>query len=156
MQAIPLFVTSLLIPFLCVVLNVVVSESRPKERLNSKEATAYIFAAMWTPVIMLLIGGFTLAAALSKCKIDKRIATFVLSKAGTKPSTVVLANMLVAAFASMLVSNVAAPVLCISIIEVSPTLLPLKTYMPSRVLTKKHSSPCYEICLRTQICARPC
>jgi phosphate transporter len=118
-----------MIPFLCVVLNVVVSEGRPKERLDSKEATAYIFAAMWTPVIMLLLGGFTLAAALSKCKIDKRIATFVLSKAGTKPSTVILANMLVAAFASMLVSNVAAPVLCISIIEVCPLFFPVKTYV---------------------------
>ncbi len=74
---------------------------------------------MWSPVIMLLLGGFTLAAALSKCKIDKRIATFVLSKAGTHPSTVLIANMFVAAFASMLISNVAAPVLCFSIIEVS-------------------------------------
>lgn len=73
---------------------------------------------MWTPVIMLLLGGFTLAAALSKCKIDKRIATFVLSKAGTQPKTVLIANMLVAAFASMWISNVAAPVLCFSIIEV--------------------------------------
>ncbi|CRK20220.1 hypothetical protein BN1708_017788, partial [Verticillium longisporum] len=58
---------------------------------------------------MLLLGGFTLAAALSKCKIDKRLATFVLSKAGTTPRTVLVANMLVAAFASMLISNVAAP-----------------------------------------------
>ena len=117
-QAIPLFVTSLMIPFLCVVLNVVLSENPPYARLNSKAATTYIFAAMWTPVIMLLLGGFTLAAALSKCMIDKRIATFVLSKAGTKPRTVLIANMLVAAFASMLISNVAAPVLCFSIIEV--------------------------------------
>ena len=80
---------------------------------------------MWTPVIMLLLGGFTIAAALSKCKIDKRIATFVLSKAGTRPRTVVVANMFVAAFASMLVSNVAAPVLCFSIIEVSALAMPL-------------------------------
>ena len=68
---------------------------------------------------MLLLGGFTLAAALSKCRIDKHLATFVLSKAGTQPRTVILANMFVAAFASMLISNVAAPVLCFSIIEVS-------------------------------------
>jgi phosphate transporter len=112
-------VTSLLIPFLCVVLNVVRSNDAPYKRLNSKEATEYIFSAMWTPVIMLLLGGFTVAAALSKCKIDKRIATFILSKAGTRPRTVLVANMFVAAFASMLVSNVAAPVLCFSIIEVS-------------------------------------
>lgn len=108
-----------MIPFLCVLLNVVTSDDPPHNRLSSKAATSYIFSAMWTPVIMLLLGGFTLAAALSKCKIDKRIATFVLSKAGTNPRTVLIANMLVAAFASMLISNVAAPVLCFSIIEVS-------------------------------------
>lgn len=133
-EAIPLFVTSLMIPFLCVLLNVVVSEDAPYQRLDSKKATAYIFAAMWTPVIMLLLGGFTLAAALSKCKIDKRIATFVLSKAGTTPRTVILATMLVAAFASMLVSNVAAPVLCISIIEPMLRNLPSDSNMCKALL----------------------
>ncbi|EOO00443.1 putative spx domain-containing protein [Phaeoacremonium minimum UCRPA7] len=133
-EAIPLFVTSLMIPFLCVVLNVVLSENPPYARLNSKAATTYIFAAMWTPVIMLLLGGFTLAAALSKCMIDKRIATFVLSKAGTKPRTVLIANMLVAAFASMLISNVAAPVLCFSIIEPMLRNLPAGSNMSKAVI----------------------
>lgn len=99
-------------------LRVAHSETNPKERLDSKAAAKYIFAAMWTPVIMLLLGGFTLAAALSKCRIDKYLATFVLSKAGTTPRVVLLAVMFVAAFASMLISNVAAPVLCFSIVEV--------------------------------------
>jgi phosphate transporter len=72
---------------------------------------------MWTPVIMLLLGGFTIAAALSKYNIAKIMATFVLSKAGTKPRTVLLTNMFVAMFASMWISNVAAPVLCFSIIQ---------------------------------------
>ncbi|KAJ2901326.1 hypothetical protein MKZ38_001938 [Zalerion maritima] len=114
-ETIPLFVTSLLIPFLSVVLNIVKDEDG--NRLGSKKAASAVFASMWSPVIMLLLGGFTLAAALSKCRIDKRIATFVLSKAGTSPKTVLIANMFVAAFASMLISNVAAPVLCFSIIE---------------------------------------
>jgi phosphate transporter len=74
---------------------------------------------MWTPVIMLLLGGFTIAAALSKYNIAKMMATFVLSKAGTKPRTVLLTSMAVATFASMWISNVAAPVLCFSIIQVS-------------------------------------
>jgi phosphate transporter len=74
---------------------------------------------MWTPVIMLLLGGFTIAAALSKYNIAKMMATFVLSKAGTKPRTVLLMSMGVAMFASMWISNVAAPVLCFSIIQVS-------------------------------------
>ena len=120
-QAIPLFVTSLLVPFLVVLLRVVRSDDRPYTRLSSKQATSYIFAAMWTPVIMLLLGGFTIAAALSKYNIAKMMATFVLSKAGTKPRTVLLTSMGVATFASMWISNVAAPVLCFSIIQVSHT-----------------------------------
>ncbi|KAI1471853.1 SPX domain-containing protein [Daldinia caldariorum] len=133
-EAIPLFVTSLLIPFLCVVLRVVRDDLPPYKRLDSVDATPYVFAAMWTPVIMLLLGGFTLAAALSKCKIDKRIATFVLSKAGTQPRTVLIATMFVAAFASMLVSNVAAPVLCFSIIEPMLRNLPSDSNMSKAVI----------------------
>lgn len=72
---------------------------------------------MWTPVIVLLLGGFTIAAALSKYNIAKRMAVFVLSKAGTRPRTVLLTSMCVATFLSMWISNVAAPVLCFSIIQ---------------------------------------
>ncbi|TQS35890.1 hypothetical protein Golomagni_03676 [Golovinomyces magnicellulatus] len=117
-EAIPLFVTSLLIPFLSVVLRVVRSEEIPSYRLEPADATKYIFAAMWTPVIMLLLGGFTIAAALSKYNIARQIATFVLCKAGNNPKTVLITNMFVASFASMWISNVAAPVLCFSIIQV--------------------------------------
>nr|POE90667.1 putative transporter c3b8.04c [Quercus suber] len=115
--AIPLFVTSLLVPLLVVVLRVVREDAKPHARLTSKAAASYIFAAMWTPVIMLLLGGFTIAAALSKYNIAKMMATFVLSKAGTKPRNVLLTSMGVAMFASMWISNVAAPVLCFSIIQ---------------------------------------
>ncbi|KAL1835920.1 hypothetical protein VTJ49DRAFT_5888 [Mycothermus thermophilus] len=133
-EALPLFVTSLTIPFLCVVLRVFRDADKPHRRLNSKEATGVVFAAMWTPVIMLLLGGFTLAAALSKCGIDKRIATFVLSKAGTRPKTVLVANMAVAAVASMLISNVAAPVLCFGIIEPMLRNLPSDSDMSKAVI----------------------
>jgi len=115
---IPLFVTSLLIPFLVVLLGVVRSDVKPYARLGAKDSAKYIFAAMWTPVIMLLLGGFGIAAALSKYDIAKMMATLVLSKAGTRPRTVLLTNMFVAWFLSMWISNVAAPVLCYSIIQV--------------------------------------
>ncbi|KAI4172536.1 MAG: hypothetical protein LQ346_008585 [Caloplaca aetnensis] len=116
-EVIPLFVTSLLVPFLVVILRIVRSDDKPHHRLQPPEATKYVFASMWTPVIMLLLGGFTIAAALSKYNIAKLMATFVLSKAGTKPRTVLLTNMFVAMVASMWISNVAAPVLCFSIIQ---------------------------------------
>lgn len=124
-EVLPLFVTSLLVPFLAVVLQVVRSDEKPHHRLSPKNATKYVFAAMWTPVIMLLLGGFTIAAALSKYHIAKLLATFVLSKAGTRPRTVLVTNMFVAMFASMWISNVAAPVLCFSIIQ------PLLRNLPS-------------------------
>lgn len=116
-EAIPLFVTSLLVPFLVVVLGVARDEVLDR-RLDSKHAASYVFSAMWTPVIMLLLGGFTIAAALSKYNIAKMMATFVLSKAGTRPSTVIVMSMFVSMFASMWISNVAAPVLCYSIVQV--------------------------------------
>lgn len=124
-EVIPLFVTSLLIPFLVILLRIVRDEEKPHARMGTKAATKYIFSSMWTPVIMLLLGGFAVAAALSKYGIAKRMATFVLSKAGTRPRTVLLVNMFVAMFASMWISNVAAPVLCYSIIQ------PLLRNLPS-------------------------
>lgn len=101
-----------------VVLRIVRTDVVPHDRLETKPAANYIFGAMWTPVIMLLLGGFTIAAALSKYNIAKVLATFVLSKAGTRPRNVLLVNMFVSMFASMWISNVASPVLCFSIIQV--------------------------------------
>src|SRR5262249_2141016 len=125
---------SMLVPFLVVVLRVVRQDERPHNRLESKAAASYIFSAMWTPVIMLLLGGFTIAAALSKYNIAKMMATFVLSKAGTKPRTVLLTSMFVAMFASMWISNVAAPVLCFSIIQPILRNLPSESNMSKALL----------------------
>ena len=128
-EVIPLFVTSLLIPFLVVVLGIMRSEEKPHERLDAKTASGVVFASMWTSVIMLLLGGFTIAAALSKHDIARRMATFVLSKAGTNPAVVLLTNMFVSMFLSMWISNVASPVLCYSIIQVSVPVTKLYSWL---------------------------
>ncbi|KAF1808631.1 plasma membrane phosphate transporter-like protein Pho87 [Eremomyces bilateralis CBS 781.70] len=133
-EAIPLFVTSLLVPLLVVVLQVVRADEKPHNRLGSKEAAKHVFAAMWTPVIMLLLGGFTIAAALSKYNIAKKMATVALSKAGTSPKIVLLTSMCVATFASMWISNVAAPVLCYSIIQPILRNLPSDSNMSKALL----------------------
>lgn len=77
---------------------------------------------------MLLLGGFAIAAALSKHFIAKQLAVAILSRVGRRPRDVLLANMLVATFASMWISNVAAPVLCFSLI--TPILRTLPTAHP--------------------------
>ncbi|KAF9949116.1 low-affinity phosphate transporter [Mortierella alpina] len=116
-EAMPLFVTSLLVPLLVVMLRVMRSDDEEHARLDSHAAAKKIFSLMFSPVIMLLLGGFAVAAAMSKFHIAKAMATVVLSRAGTRPSSVLLANMLVATVASMWISNVAAPVLCFSLIQ---------------------------------------
>ncbi|KAF9169986.1 low-affinity phosphate transporter, partial [Mortierella sp. AD011] len=116
-EAMPLFVTSLLVPLLVVMLRVMRSDDENHTRLSAFAATKKIFSLMFSPVIMLLLGGFAVAAAMSKYHIAKAMATVVLSRAGTRPSAVLLANMLVATVASMWISNVAAPVLCFSLIQ---------------------------------------
>ncbi|GAA99969.1 uncharacterized protein L969DRAFT_96586 [Mixia osmundae IAM 14324] len=117
LEVVPLFVTSLMVPFWVVVLRVLRSTDGSDERLSASDATKFIFSQMFNSTIMLLLGGFTLAAAFSKTNVDKVLATRVLRAAGTRPSIILLAYMGVACFASMWISNVAAPVLCFSLIE---------------------------------------
>lgn len=133
LEVIPLFATSLTVPLLVVLLRVI--RSPTGERLSAQGATKFIFSVMFSPTIMLLIGGFTLASGLSKHNIDKMLATRVLAFAGTKPRTVLLAYMGVACFASMWISNVAAPVLCFSLIQpILRTLPPKTTYARALIL----------------------
>ena len=125
-ETIPLFVTSLLVPLLIVVLPVL-KDGSDGHIMTPSESSQYILSTMWSSVIMLLLGGFTLAAALSKYNIAKVLSTHILSSAGTNPKIILLTNMGVALFASMWVSNVAAPVLCYSIIQPLLRTLPRGT-----------------------------
>ncbi|KAJ1561814.1 low-affinity phosphate transporter [Nowakowskiella sp. JEL0078] len=135
-QIIPLFTTGLVIPLLIVALRVLREQTTDSignnfefdsnlevsgfRRLTANEAARKIFSDMWSPVIMLLLGGFSLAAALSKHNIAKLAASWIINKAGNKRSNIIFVNMLVSTFISMWISNVAAPVLCYSLI--SPVL----------------------------------
>ncbi|KAJ1679685.1 low-affinity phosphate transporter, partial [Spiromyces aspiralis] len=124
-ETFPLHVTALMVPLLVVVLRVMRDPTKNGLPLDSRQSTKAIFAAMFSPVIMLLLGGFTIAAALSKHNIARIIASWVLSKAGTQPRNVLLVSIFVATFASMWISNVAAPVLCFSLIQPILRTLPL-------------------------------
>jgi len=121
-EAIPLFVTSLLIPLLIVFLNVIKNDDG--SIMDSVDASKFILSTMWNSVILLLLGGFTLAAALSKYHIAKLMSTWILSKAGTNPSVVLLTIMGVALIASAFLLNVAAPVMCLSLITPLTRTLP--------------------------------
>ncbi|CAO3655271.1 unnamed protein product [Mucor hiemalis] len=114
-EAIPLYATSLMIPFLIVPLGIL--RNADGTQMAAKAASKAVFQSMFSGTIMMLLGGFSLAAALSKYGIAKAFATHVLSRAGTRPRWVLLAIMSVATFLCMWISNVATPVLCFSLID---------------------------------------
>lgn len=88
-----------MVPLLLVCFSVI--RDNQGTSLSAPDATQFIFSVMFSPTIMLLIGGFTISSALSKTAIDRVLITRVLSLAGTRPSTVLLAFMGVSCFASM-------------------------------------------------------
>ncbi|SNX87653.1 probable PHO91 - similarity to Pho87p and Pho90p [Melanopsichium pennsylvanicum] len=133
-EVIPLFVTSLMVPLLVVTLRVARTDDAKDRRMTASETTKWIFSQMFAPNMCLLLGGFTLAAALSKYGIDKILATKILRLAGTRPSVVLLAHMGVACFASMWISNVAAPVLMYSLIQPILRTLPSKSPYASSLI----------------------
>lgn len=125
-EALPLHITAMLVPLLVVTCKVLKDDDGTA--MSGPDASAYILSTMWSSVIMLLMGGFTLAAALSKYNIAKVISSYILAIAGTKPRNVLISIMSVSLFLSMWISNVAAPVLCYSLIQ--PVLRTLPTESP--------------------------
>ncbi|KAL6453466.1 PHO87 Inorganic phosphate transporter PHO87 [Candida maltosa Xu316] len=126
-EALPLYATGLLVPLLVVTCKVCkVGDS--DEPMTATAASQYILGTMWNSTIMILIGGFTLAAALSKYNLAKIMSSYILALAGTKPRNVLLAIMSVSLFLAMWISNVAAPVLCFSLIQ--PVLRSVPTDSP--------------------------
>ncbi|KAI7908192.1 Sodium:sulfate symporter transmembrane region-domain-containing protein [Cokeromyces recurvatus] len=124
-EAIPLYATSCLIPFMIVPLKIMCNPDGSV--MTAKAAAKATFSAMFSGTIMMLLGGFALAAALSKYGIAKAFASHVLSRAGTRPMWVLLAIMFVSGFLSMFISNVATPVLCFSLIDPILRTLPDKS-----------------------------
>ena len=113
-EAIPLYVTALLIPALITVLQVIVEKGEVK---TSVEASKIIFGSMFTEMIFLLLGGFSIAAVLQKYGITRTAAVFILKRFGKTPSSTLLTIMVVTVISSAFISNVAAPVLCFGLIQ---------------------------------------
>jgi len=125
-EAVPLYVTSMALIFAVVTLRAMLDGDGA--RLSAPDAMKRVFSKIFSQTVMLLLGGFTMAAALSKHLIAKRLAIGVMAQVGRRPASVLLAAMGIALFSSMWISNVAAPVLCFSI--VAPILRTLPTDDP--------------------------
>ena len=75
-----------------------------------------IMATFANPIIMLLLGGFFLAAAATKYKMDLNLARVLLKPFGKNPKFVLLGLMLITAVFSMFMSNTATAAMMLAIL----------------------------------------
>jgi sodium-dependent dicarboxylate transporter 2/3/5 len=104
-EIIPLYVTSFIILFLeAVVLS-------PVSGISYQRWVGSFFS----PIILLFLGGFVLAAGMKAHRIDEAIANFTLAKFGDRPYPLLLGFMSITAALSMWVSNTASTALMIAV-----------------------------------------
>ncbi len=99
-EIIPLVASAILVPVIAVVFGI----ATPREAL----------APMFDPVIALFLGGFLLARAMSKYKLDKRLALSMISRTKS-PITLIFIMMIITMFLSFWMSNTAVAALMIPI-----------------------------------------
>lgn len=68
-----------------------------------------------SPIIFLFLGGFIIAVAIQRWKLDKRIALGILTRIGNSPSRIVGGFMLATAFLSAFISNTATTAMMLPI-----------------------------------------
>jgi solute carrier family 13 (sodium-dependent dicarboxylate transporter), member 2/3/5 len=121
MEPIPVYATSILI---LVMLLVTVSDQSFILFQLSADADNYgvpipyqeIMARFASPVIMLFLGGFFLAMAAAKYKLDVNLADILLRPFGTNPKYVLFGLILITALFSMFISNTATAAMMLSLL----------------------------------------
>lgn len=86
------------------------------EKFGNLVSAKGIMATFADPIIMLFLGGFFLAAAATKYKLDMNLARFLLKPFGTNPKFVLLGLMSITALFSMFMSNTATAAMMLAIL----------------------------------------
>lgn len=119
LEPVPIYATSMLI----IVLELLLISDSGLTWLRS-DAVNYgreishreIMATLASPVIMLFLGGFFLAVAATKYRLDTSVAGVLLPRFGRNPKIVLLGLMSITAFFSMFMSNTATTAMMLSIL----------------------------------------
>ncbi|WP_421876006.1 SLC13 family permease [Marinoscillum sp.] len=121
LEPIPIYATSLLIIFLELImvstkgLKPFVTTSEP-DRLGSLVNYKDILHTFASPIIILFLGGFFLAMAATKYRLDQNLAKVLLRPFGENPKWVMLGLMIITALFSMFMSNTATTAMMLSIL----------------------------------------
>lgn len=82
---------------------------------------------MWNHTSVLLLGGYTISSAFSRCQLELRLASFMQKRLGDHPKLFILAVMLLGLFLSTWISNTTAPILVSSFVTPIVRDLPTKS-----------------------------
>ncbi|MEP0365557.1 MAG: SLC13 family permease [Cyclobacteriaceae bacterium] len=121
LEPIPIYATSLMIIFLELVmistkgLNLLV-KTEPPAQLGKLLDYHAIMSTFASPIIILFLGGFFLAMAATKYRMDQNLAKVLLKPFGTNPKMVMLGLMIITAVFSMFMSNTATTAMMLSIL----------------------------------------
>lgn len=124
-EAIPYFATALLIPILVTLLSVLKDPEHNNVLLSRDASAVFVLNHIFNHTTMLLLGGYTISSAFSRCELELRLASYLQTRLGAYPLIFILAIMFLGLFLSMWISNHTAPILCASII------LPIVRDLPS-------------------------
>ena len=129
MEPIPVFATSVLIIVLELIMIsdrsfVLFREGISPDTLGQLLPYREIMSTFASPIIMLFLGGFFLAMAATKFRLDQNLARVMLKPFGSKPATVMLGLMAITAVFSMFMSNTATTAMMLSILAPVLTLFP--------------------------------
>ena len=120
LEPIPIYATSVLIIVLELIM---VSDKgmvlfRDPSNGNLGELISYkqIMGTFSSPIILLFLGGFFLAMASTKYRLDHNLARVMLKPFGRKPNMVMLGIMIITAIFSMFMSNTATTAMMLSIL----------------------------------------
>ncbi|MBN1434646.1 DASS family sodium-coupled anion symporter, partial [Candidatus Fermentibacterales bacterium] len=106
LEPFPLYVTS----FIIVILEVIFL-ARPGSGIGYQ---AFLFP-FFDPVVVLLLGGFSMALAVKRYRLDELLSRRVLRSVGRKPGAVLGGMMVASAFLSMWLSNTATTALMLAV-----------------------------------------
>ena len=134
-EAMPYYATAILICPLVVLLQVMKYPASGGDDINGgwtsgkimaqTDAATQVYENMWNHTSVLLLGGYCISAAFSRCQLELRLASWLQRRLGNHPRYFILAIMFLGLFLSTWISNSTAPILISSFI--TPVIRDLPT-----------------------------
>ena len=116
LQPFPIWSTSVLV--IVLMISTVSDSSLAMFKVEGVKAVSHkdIMGTFANPIIMLFLGGFFLAAAATKYRLDLNLARVLLKPYGKNPKMVLLGLMMITAVFSMFMSNTATAAMMLAIL----------------------------------------